>query len=171
MRISWFRSSYLFIATYVRLPKAIRKGHINLLYEECDFQGWNRWVNHPLSSGVLPLRSTPPGSWTIQFHNPIWRTIAGSRKLSIYDTLRTKSPQNPLTARVFSPACPPHFLPTRARCILCDKWRCNFRKKNNVAKSSRFLKLSVLAIMVKKWNHGWPVYAFLIYLLSNTIMH
>jgi len=42
-------------------------------------------------SSLFRRPSIPLGSGTIQFHNPIWRTIVGSRKLSIYDTLRTKS--------------------------------------------------------------------------------
>jgi len=43
------------------------------------------------SEPSLPSPCSLPESRTIQFHNPIWLAIAGSRKLSIYGTLRTKS--------------------------------------------------------------------------------
>lgn len=57
---------------------------------------------------------------SIQFYNPIWRTIMRSRKLSIYGMLRTKSSKSTNTSTSSPPFSP---LSNRARCILRDEPR------------------------------------------------
>lgn len=64
----------------------------NNLKKKVNFKKIGRYKHSfPLS---VAFYSISPGSGTIQFHNPIWRAIVGSRKLSIYDTFRTKSSES-----------------------------------------------------------------------------
>lgn len=89
--------------------------------------------------------SIPSGSGTIQFHNPIWRTIAGSRKLSIYDTLRTKSSES--TNRAF----PSSFsFPPTMRDVSCGmSGNAISVRRIRLRSRARFLALFAPAITIK----------------------